>query len=222
MIVWNCDTWKEEKRVDAAGLENTIFRRLSWAPDGSSLCVSAATRACKPVGLVLKRGTWQSVVDLVGHDSQATCCRFFPAVVALPSHPASQAGVGCIVALGDQRGTVSIWSTSQHQPLLVLQDTFPSASGAVLDISFCSVANSCLVCMCSLGGYVRLVQISNSICGSMLSAVAAENHFKSLYGRGPLDQNLLLSSDSASIAEGHVVLKYREATSTPARVPLLS
>jgi len=52
-------------------VDRSMFRRISWAPDGTSLCVSAAAKATKPIGVVLRRGTWESLADLVGHQAQA-------------------------------------------------------------------------------------------------------------------------------------------------------
>ncbi len=69
VIIWNCDSWTVEKKLDEPlrdSRDNSIFRRLSWAPDGGSLCVSCATKGGKPIGMVLKRDTWTSVADLVG------------------------------------------------------------------------------------------------------------------------------------------------------------
>jgi hypothetical protein len=52
-------------------IDRSMFRRISWAPDGASLCVSAAAKATKPIGVVLRRGTWEPTADLVGHQAQA-------------------------------------------------------------------------------------------------------------------------------------------------------
>jgi hypothetical protein len=56
----------------------------SWAPDGGSLCVTAAHEYGKPIALLLSRTSWAKVVDLVGHPSQLVACRFNPIVFGEP------------------------------------------------------------------------------------------------------------------------------------------
>ena len=121
VIIWDCDSWEPLHLLDGPlknSLDRTIFRRLSWAPDGGSLCVTAAMKSSKPVGMVLKRGSWESVADLVGHESPSVCCKFCPTV--LTSYSESVADVvgftgnremtssspSCCVVLGDQEGLV--------------------------------------------------------------------------------------------------------------------
>ena len=63
VIIWDCEANYSIVRVLDGPLKNsadsTMFRRASWSPDGQSLCITAALKADKPVGMVLKRGTWQ-------------------------------------------------------------------------------------------------------------------------------------------------------------------
>ena len=84
IILWDCDSWTILHRLDGPfkdSPDRTMFRRLSWAPDGSSLCISAATKSSKPVGMVLKRESWTSIADLVGHNEPSLCCKFCPYVL---------------------------------------------------------------------------------------------------------------------------------------------
>ena len=67
VIIWDCDNWSEVQSLSEPmeGIaDRSIFRRMSWAPDGSSLCISSATKSSKPVGMVLRRGTWESTVGV--------------------------------------------------------------------------------------------------------------------------------------------------------------
>lgn len=84
IILWDCDSWIQLYCLDGPlknSPDRTIFRRISWAPDGSSLCITAATKSSKPVGMVLKRGSWICIADLVGHDELSVCCKFCPYVL---------------------------------------------------------------------------------------------------------------------------------------------
>ena len=213
VIIWDCDTWAPVVALDGPlrhSEDRTLFRRLSWAPDGSSLCVTCATKASKPVGMVLKRGSWESVADLVGHSTNSVCCRFCPAVVSSTSSGRKGPGPSCCVAMGDQQGLVSLWSTARHTPLLVLRDAFrgaatdaawlalapapPSSSSSSSSLSSSSSASASasppppcgglIVAVCSLDGTVVFVDLGSEA-GAPLADEALERHFRGLYGRGP-------------------------------------
>ena len=162
VIIWNMDTWTPDSFLTepmADSVDRTIFRRMSWAPDGGSLCLSSATKAAKPVGMVVKRDSWESLADLVGHDTQSTCCRFSPCIKVAekrkkavangvdgtPTNMVKKKQLPCTtVALGDHQGVVSVWSTMKNTPLLVLREVF---TGPVLDISWTSLKGD-LSCNC--------------------------------------------------------------------------
>lgn len=84
LILWNMESWKESYRTteplkDAS--DRALFTRLSWAPDGASLCITSSFKSSKPISAVLKRDTWQSVADLVGHRVETMSCRFLPCII---------------------------------------------------------------------------------------------------------------------------------------------
>ena len=81
------------------------FRRVSWAPDGNSLCITGGTKSSKPVGMVLLRGSWVCAADLVGHEAPSVCCRFCPYVLApyIPGAGKSSANENQITIKGKTR-----------------------------------------------------------------------------------------------------------------------
>lgn len=107
VIMWDCATWTECSTVSeplSNSPDRTQFRRLSWAPDGSALCLSACSKSNKPVGSVLRRpgsagGDWLGVADLVGHNSQSTCTRFCPYLLQQQEE---------VVNTGDVGGTAGV------------------------------------------------------------------------------------------------------------------
>lgn len=136
--------------------DRAMFRRLSWSPDGQFVCLSAANKMGKPVGMVLRRGSWDSVADLVGHSTSSLCTRFCPYVFSISS-PAPNAPstvndesinqtssvtttVSCITAVGDQTGIVSIWGTHSSKALFVVRDALNGA--AVTDIAWAHLQNA--------------------------------------------------------------------------------
>lgn len=82
ILVWDADNnFKEVRRIRNPvkdSPDTSLFRRMDWAPDGLSLCISSALKSGKPVGNVIKRKTWEVAADLVGHTAATSCCRFSP------------------------------------------------------------------------------------------------------------------------------------------------
>jgi protein HIRA/HIR1 len=86
--------------ISGRGSERVMFKRLSWSPDGTALCVTAATKSEKSIAVILKRNEWISVADLVGHATDVLSARFLPLVLSnndpslRPSHPSHTEGSG--------------------------------------------------------------------------------------------------------------------------------
>jgi len=204
IVVWKCENWKAECTLTEpmqGCSDETIFRRLSWSPDGNFLCISCATKAGKPTGMVLKRGCWSSIADLVGHSSQPVCCRFNPRMFisckeSSPvvyesdvngSYNQNTKQAACTVALGDQRGVISVWSTEMNKPLLVVDDVF---DGPIVDISWSNptaTQGKELIACCSLDGTIAIISLRGE---SLLRGTQVmhqddfEKHLRKLYGRG--------------------------------------
>lgn len=187
VIIWNCESWSVEHILTEplrASIDRSMFRRLSWAPDGGSLCISCATKGGKNVGMVLKRDTWISVADLVGHNVQTTCCRFNPHSLRI-STTDNTFNTACTVALGDQQGVISVWTTNQNSPLFVIKNIF---DGPILDIAWYAQTDYSLILgACSLDGSIIVLSTSemNATGGDrLLLPEERELHLKSIYGRG--------------------------------------
>jgi hypothetical protein len=211
IIIWNCETWKAEHILEDPlrdSADRSIFRRLSWAPDGGSLCVTCATKGGKPVGMVLKRDTWASVADLVGHNAPTTCCRFNPhpmKISAADDGSDESLFTACTVALGDQQGVISVWTTTQNSPLFVINNIF---DGPVLDLSwFARTDSTILLAACSLDGSVIFLNLSgpNAIGGERcLSSEEKDLHLKRIYGRGDKE----LSNSSPILPEDPAIIRF--------------
>ena len=168
ILVWDTSTWEltsklTEPMKNSADRACSLFRRMSWAPDGQYFSATACTKSNRPVGMIIKRTTWESAIDLVGHEQPSLSTRFSPHVlVSNPSESESskaEANVGstpldgksdpkngvasqskgtpfCCVALGDALGVVSVWVSSSNQAVLVLTDVFEGKNCASTDISW--------------------------------------------------------------------------------------
>ena len=204
VILWECNSWKAETNLTEPmryTVDKSMFRRMSWSPDGASLCLSSATKSSKPIGVVLRRGTWEATADLVGHDTQSTCSRFCPSVLTtVDAHKRPL----CVVGLADQTGVVSIWSTAKTAPLLVLRECFDEA---VTDITWDREGRGIMVA-CSVDGSIIIVDDINP--GIPMKEDHLDKHFRALYGRGakeaskqqtPLAQNALSFKYAGKIDE---------------------
>jgi hypothetical protein len=221
LIVWDTQADYTAVRTLDEPLRNspdkTIYRRISWAPDGQSVCVTSAQKSNKPVGMVLKRGTWESVADLVGHAASSISAKFCPHVLQLPAtasesgaNQAKAAMVACTVALGDQNGVVSVWSTHSNRPLYVLRDV---CDGAVTDIAWARGVSQTVVVMCGIDGTVVLADLEAEI-GRCMPPAVLERHFQSLYGRNANE----MQQRPQALVESALALKYAQSATQPVPV----
>ncbi|KAL3809721.1 hypothetical protein ACHAXA_004041 [Cyclostephanos tholiformis] len=217
----------------------SLFRRISFAPDGSHVCATNATLRGKNIAAMISREGWMASVpqdgktlldgiknanahpppgaaNLVGHKQPVVVSRHCPVFFAVPSM-SSQCGLSysgveseegdddgdaepeyaTLIALGDKRGFVTIWSTKSSRPLFKMQCS--ESRCTVTDISWgvvrcCSVKNDCndrdrkdsLVMVVSLlDGYI--VSLSFDIPtevggGSILSIEKTRRIFQCKYG----------------------------------------
>ena len=214
LFLWSTQSWEVVHTVEDPFLDSvdmTMFRRIDWAPDGGSLCITSAVKNSKPIGMSIKRSTWEPAADLVGHDAPTTCCRFYSNVMELNGadnniSPQSAAAT-CVVALGDQQGVLSVWTTSRCIPVLVIKDLF---SDAIVDMTWSSNVGSAGSTMtlgvCSLDGTIGLLffdfsasqddsSISN-VFGHEMTVTALDKHFYNIYSQSKSD---LIGNNSISM-----------------------
>ena len=142
-------TWEVEAEINTPfeGVsEQAFFQRLSWSPDGESLCVTHAQKSTRPVAAMLSRGSWSSDADLVGHKEPIVAARFCPTLFR-PATPESGADnmstpagepLQSIVAIGAKDAAISVWTCGADRPLVVLRECFTSA---VSDLSWSRAAS---------------------------------------------------------------------------------
>ncbi|KAL1306993.1 hypothetical protein AAFC00_005624 [Neodothiora populina] len=109
----------------------TYFRRCSWSPDGAH--IAAANSVNGPVSSVaiITRGTWDSEVNLIGHEGPVEVCAFSPRMFC--SQPPPPLDVQnekdyhpppavTVVACAGQDKTLSVWNTSSPRPFVITQE----------------------------------------------------------------------------------------------------
>lgn len=102
----------------------TYFRRCSWSPDGNHIAAANAVNGPVSSVAIINRGTWESDINLIGHEGPVETCAFAPRTYAkqpvLPNRDPSlptPSGV-TVVACAGQDKTLSVWNTSCARPFV--------------------------------------------------------------------------------------------------------
>ena len=136
---------------DMQALANlSLFRRISFAPDGSHVCGTNATLRGKNIAAMISRNGWgvsvpkkgnsstssnkgnntAGAANLVGHKQPVVSSRHCPYLFEVgrkKDHPDDgsdddmEPKYSTLVALGDKKGFISIWSTKKSRPIFKLQ-----------------------------------------------------------------------------------------------------
>ncbi|KAM3570709.1 hypothetical protein VYU27_007233 [Nannochloropsis oceanica] len=150
LLVWRTSDWGLEARITApfadTGKQETLFRRISWSPDGGTICATNASKGGRHVAALLQRGTaasppsssttviaaddqpgkskeekWIAEIDLVGHERPVTTARFSPLIF----QPTDAKRPYTVVALGDDdTGLLTLWSSARAKPMIVFKEAF--------------------------------------------------------------------------------------------------
>ncbi|WVR00330.1 hypothetical protein IAU59_007473 [Kwoniella sp. CBS 9459] len=155
--VWNAEDWSLVQSVSKpfeTSPQNTFFRRLSWSPDGAFIAASNAMNGPVFVAAVIDREGWQSDISFVGHENTIQVAAFNPRLFFRKEDEPGRATASCMLALGANDFSISIWRNTLHKPLAVLKNVFTndlldlcwsndgyqlygsSADGSIVAISF--------------------------------------------------------------------------------------
>lgn len=160
----------------------TYFRRCSWSPDGSHIAAANAVNGPVSTIAIINRGTWDSEINLVGHEAPVEVCAFAPRMFAheRPS-AANQDGKGfsnqhlvTVIACAGQDKTLTLWNTSNPRPVTVTREL---TSKAISDISWAPDAKSLFIT--SLDGKILCIEFDDTD-SSLGYVVGAEENEKAL------------------------------------------
>lgn len=105
----------------------TYFRRCSWSPEGAHIAAANATNGRVASVAIINRGTWDSEINLIGHEGPVEVCAFSPRLFLRdPPAPPPRNGDApivnpsavSVVACAGQDKTISVWNTSFPRPLV--------------------------------------------------------------------------------------------------------
>lgn len=101
----------------------STYRRCSWSPDGNHIAASNATNGPVTTVTIINRGTWDSDISLVGHNTPCEVASFCPRIFSLDKEAIGSKHQGAnlitVIATAGQDRTLAIWNTSNPRPLLV-------------------------------------------------------------------------------------------------------
>lgn len=103
----------------------TYFRRPSWSPEGAHIAAANAVNGPVSAVAIINRGTWDSEINLIGHEGPVEVCAFSPRLFCREPPPPVRdpkdyvsPGAVTVVACAGQDKTLSVWNTSFPRPFL--------------------------------------------------------------------------------------------------------
>jgi protein HIRA/HIR1 len=193
------------KDDDIQGLSSqSLFRRISWSTDGAFVCSTNSVVKNKHVASAISRDGWSvsgssgqsaNAANLVGHRQPVIASRHATQMLKPSASKNGEEGddnkgdddddepdYATLLALGDRRGFVTVWSTHQPKPLFKLQCSVSHCT--VTDLAWGTLGNGDLVLLVSLlDGQVASLRFSvpNEI-GPLLTKKEKARIFQLRYG----------------------------------------
>ena len=107
----------------------TYFRRCSWSPDAAHIAAANAVNGPVSSVVIINRGSWDYPINLIGHEGPVEVCSFSPRLYDHdPPQPSDQPPAPqrtpfvALVACAGQDKALSVWTTGEARPLVVLYD----------------------------------------------------------------------------------------------------
>ncbi|KAI9829135.1 MAG: HIR complex subunit [Thelocarpon impressellum] len=180
----------------------TYFRRCSWSPDGNHIAAANAVNGPVPSVAIVNRGTWDSEINLIGHEGPVEVCAFSPRLFAKePPAPAntergfSTQHLVTVVACAGQDKALSVWNTSHPRPLVITQEL---AKKSISDLAWSPDGRSLFAT--SLDGSIIAVVFDE---GDLGYIVASEENEKALakFGAGRKGAGIVEGTDGLLLEE---------------------
>jgi protein HIRA/HIR1 len=193
-------------------VSQSLFRRISWCTDGSFICSTNNVVKNRHVASTISReGGWSvesssGAANLVGHKQPIVVCRHAAQLLDASKkrekkrkqdssssssssssdndeeHSEGEPEYATLLALGDRRGFITIWSTRQSRPIFKLQCS--ESRCTVTDLSWGCLENGDLMLLVSLldGQVVALRFAVPEELGSLLDSKEKARIFQMRYG----------------------------------------
>ncbi|ORY52826.1 WD40-repeat-containing domain protein [Leucosporidium creatinivorum] len=197
--IWRTADWRMHANVaepfEDAPKTNVV--RPTWSPEGTHIVTPNSMNGPVFVAAVIDRATFKSNNSMVGHSNIVEVAAFNPLIFLRdPAKPVIGSNFCTLLALS-AGSSISIWVTSQSQPLVVLDDVFDRD---ILDLSWS--ADGTQLWACSSEGHVAAFTFAISEFGTPVPAGTKESFFASNYGVQPRARPALTAQSSSSSLGG--------------------
>ncbi|KAI8365862.1 WD40-repeat-containing domain protein [Choanephora cucurbitarum] len=206
--VWRRSDWALESNliqpfVNAPG--TTLFRRLSWSPDGAHIAAANAVNGIQCIAAIINRDDWNADVSLVGHQLPVEVAAFNPKLFYFKENAGSEKSIATVCALGSQDRSISIWVTKFNRPVCVATDIFDSN---VYDIAWTPDGKSLFAC--SQDGTVACLQLE----AELADIAPDEEVYKELtkYGYGRQNTQLPETPIQLELEESNAIVTKASAS----------
>ncbi|KAI8644133.1 WD40-repeat-containing domain protein [Parasitella parasitica] len=162
--------------INAPG--TTLFRRLSWSPDGAHVAAANAVNGIQCIAAIINRDDWNADVSLVGHQLPIEITSYNPKMFYVQRDKESEKSLATICALGSQDRSISIWVTQFNRPVCVAADIFDNN---VYDIAWTPDGKNLFAC--SQDGTVACILLDKELDDVAPDDVVYKELVKYGYGR---------------------------------------
>ncbi|KAK4701977.1 protein HIRA/HIR1, partial [Phenoliferia sp. Uapishka_3] len=133
--IWRTNDWGLEATIVEPFVNSpkTNLSRLTWSPEGTHVVTPNSMNGPVFVAAVIDRQAWASNNSMVGHENIVEVAAFNPLIFLRESGQPATGGNLCTLLALSARSSISLWVTSQSQPLVVLDEVFDRD---VLDLSW--------------------------------------------------------------------------------------
>lgn len=173
--VWRTSDFACEETISAPFKNSpisTYFRRPSWSPDGNCIAAANAMNGLVPSISVINRGTWESDINLIGHEGAVEVVKFNPVMFMRGKEQIN------VVACAGLDRVLSIWNTFQARPIATSSDI---AEQGIVDLAW--TPNGLGLFVCSFDGTITVLTFDEKDFGEALGLEANEAAL-SKYGAG--------------------------------------
>ncbi|GME74861.1 unnamed protein product [Ambrosiozyma monospora] len=167
----------------------TYFRRCSWSPDGQNIAAPNALNGYLSSVAIIKRGSWESEISLIGHDLPCEVCSFSPRLYQVQAKKKNEPSISTILVTAGQDKTMAIWNTASSTPLVVANDI---AQKTITDIAW--DLSGQLVFLSSLDGTITSVFFEK---GELGDAIPLERNDAQLHRYG-VDRESMVFPESVA------------------------
>ncbi|KAF3481510.1 HIR1 protein [Arthroderma uncinatum] len=181
----------------------TYFRRCSWSPDGNHIAAANAVNGPVSAVAIINRGSWESDINLIGHEAPVEVCAFAPRLYStqpiqkpmLDNHGNPIHNLVTVIACAGGDKSLSIWITSNPRPVVIAQDI---SVKAISDLAWSPDGTSLFAT--ALDGAIIAVRFENAELGHPMPV---EENEKSLskFGTNRRGAGMVESTDSLLLEE---------------------